>query len=254
MITRGNELALTRLTELIDEGRFPRMEITADGYADVLGSTAPPARTFAQQLMRTTAYSTGYQALRPLGLRVAGGPHAPGRDRDRNEMADALALGPGQVVVDIGCGPGNFTGWFGTRVAPDGVAIGIDASHQMLHRAATDNGGASVAYLRADAEDLPLRADVADAVTCLAALYLINDPHQALSEISRILRPGGRLVVLTSLAPGGVGSLRSRVISTAGGVRMFDRNEITTWLDELGFTVIGQWCGGLAQKVTAIKK
>ncbi|TLF80771.1 class I SAM-dependent methyltransferase [Nocardia cyriacigeorgica] len=253
MITQQKTPALARLTELIDKARFPRVEVCADGYADVLGGTAPPARTFAQRLMRTTAYSTGYQALRPLGLRLAGGPNAPGRDRDREQVADALALVPGRVVVDIGCGPGNFTGWFGTRVAPNGCAIGIDASRQMLHRACADNGGESVAYLRADAEDLPLRDGVADAVTCLAALYLINDPHRALSEIARILRPGGRVVVLTSLAPGGVDSLRSRAIGGAGGVRMFGRDEITSALSDLGFTSIDQWCGGLAQKVTATK-
>ena len=243
-----------QLAKLLDPGRCPRVEMASDGYCDVLGGTAPPADRFVQRLMRTTIYSAGYQMLRPLGLRLAGGLKSPGRDGDRTRVADWLRLRPGCTILDIGCGPGNFTGWFGTQIAPGGLAVGVDASHHMLRKAVSDNSGPDIAYLRGDAEQLPFIDGIADAVTCLAALYLINDPFQAIRELTRVLKPGGRLVILTSLAPGGTThSRRGRIMQKTSGVRMFGRDEITGFLRGAGMTDIHQHVEGLAQYIVATK-
>jgi len=245
---------ISRAKELLDPGRCGRVVVTKDGYCDVLGEQSPPASNLAQRLMRTTVYSAAYQAIRPLGLRVAGGLKSPGRTADRMRVADWLRLGPGSTVLDVGCGPGNFTGWFGAQVLPDGLAIGVDASHQMLRRAVEDNSGPSVAYLRANAERLPFADDVADGATCLAALYLINEPFEAMRELARVLKPGGRMVILTSLAPGGTGtSLRARALENASGVKMFGRDEITGFLRGAGLVDVRQHVEGLAQFVVAKK-
>ncbi|MBN7303137.1 methyltransferase domain-containing protein [Mycobacteroides abscessus subsp. bolletii] len=246
--------APVRATNLLDPQRVTRVEATGNGYFDLLGDDAPPAHNIVQRLMRTTIYSTVYQFGRPIGLRLASGTKAPGRDRDRQRIADWLGLRPGQTVLDIGCGPGNFTGWFGAQVFPQGLAVGVDASRQMLHRAVADNSGPCVAYLRADAEHLPFADNVADAVTCLAALYLINEPFLAIRELVRVLAPGGKVVILTSLAPGGASqSRRGRVMQTASGVRMFGRGEITDFLHGMGLVDITQHVEGLAQFVIATK-
>lgn len=249
-----NPTATARAVALLDPERCARVEVTSSGYVDVLGDDIPPADRFAQRLMRTNVYSAGYQLLRPIGLRIAGGLKSPGRDEDRNRIADWLGLRPGGTVLDIGCGPGNFTGWFGTQVFPDGLAIGVDASHQMLRRAVADNTGPAVAYLRGDAECLPFADGVADATTCLAALYLINDPFAALGELARVLKPGGRMVILTSLSPGGDStSLRGKVMQRASGVTMFGRDEITGFLRGAGLIDVHQHVEGLAQFVVATK-
>lgn len=241
-----------RLVELLQPEVDVPAKVSGHGYLDVLGHDAPPARTLAQRLMRTRIYSAAYQIGRPIGFRVAGGPKALSPAQDRAAITARLNLQPGATVIDIGCGPGNFTGWFGAQVSPGGLAIGVDASHTMLTRAVADNSGANVAYLCGDAEDLPFRDDVADSVSCLAALYLINQPFQAIAEISRILKPGGKVALMTSLAPGGVrNSFRATVLESLGGVRMFSRDEITTFLRDNGFNDIEQQTSGLMQRVVA---
>lgn len=246
--------ATARALELLEPQQLTRIRSARDGYYDLLGETDPPVRSIPQRLMRTRFYSAGYQIGRPIGLKLAGGPKAPGREQDRRRMSRWLALKPGSIVLDIGCGPGNFTGWFGEQVAPDGLAVGLDASHAMLRRAVVDNDGSCVAYVRGDAEHLPFADGVADAVSCLAALYLINDPFQAIRELARVLKPGGRVVLLTSLVPGRrQNPVRTAVLNGLSGVRWFGREEVTGFLGDIGFTGIEQHIAGLSQTVVATK-
>lgn len=224
--------------------------ISTNGYIDVLDREAPRVDTVAQRLMRTRGYAWIYQAGRPIGRRLAGSPRL-GRDADRRLIASLAKLRPGMTVLDIGCGPGNFTGWFGRYLGADGLAIGVDASEPMLLRAVADNSGESVVYVRGDACGLPFRSATTDAVCCLAALYLINDPRTAVEEFVRVLRPGGRLVILTSVSPSipGVGA----AIARFGGVTVFGKDEITGWLDDLGLVDVEQTVEGLAQTIAATK-
>jgi ubiquinone/menaquinone biosynthesis C-methylase UbiE len=72
-----------------------------------------------------------------------------------------LGLTPGDGVLDVACGPGNFTRDFARVVGVTGLAVGIDASPTMLARAVRDTPASeydNVAYVRADAVDLPFRA------------------------------------------------------------------------------------------------
>ncbi|MEB3032000.1 methyltransferase domain-containing protein [[Mycobacterium] nativiensis] len=247
--------AAGRALNLLEPGRYGRIHTAGPGYYDLLGDNPPPVRNLAQRMMRTRLYSAGYQIGRPIGFRLASGLKAPGRDSDRTRVASWLGLRSGATVIDIGCGPGNFTGWFGTQVAPDGLAVGLDASAAMLRRASADNSGSCVAYLRGDAENLPFADEVADAVSCLAALYLINEPFQTVCELVRVLKPGGRVVILTTLIPGGTRTpARGAVLDTISGVRWFGSREITGLLADLGCTGIRQHVDGLAQTVVATKQ
>lgn len=243
-----------RRLELLEPQQLERIRGARDGYYDLLGDSDPPVRSIPQRLMRTRIYSAGYQIGRPIGLKLAGGPKAPGREEDRRRMSNWLGLKAGSVILDIGCGPGNFTGWFGEQVAPGGLAVGLDASHAMLRRAVVDNSGSCVAYLRGDAEHLPFADGVADAASCLAALYLINEPFQAIRELARVLKPGGRVVILTSLLPGRRQNVvRTAMLNAVSGVRWFGREEVTGFLGDIGFTGIEQHVAGLSQTVVATK-
>jgi ubiquinone/menaquinone biosynthesis C-methylase UbiE len=154
-------------------------------------------------------------------------------------------------VLDVGCGPGNFTREFARLVGPAGLAVGVDASRTMLSRAVADDPTDDrVAYVRADAARLPFRDASFDAVCCFAALHMVADPWTALDEMTRVLTPGGRLALLTSCrtrsAPARTwdGWLGART-----GQRMFERDEIVDALVQRGYGPVRRRVAGVAQFV-----
>ncbi|MFC9440537.1 class I SAM-dependent methyltransferase [Nocardia sp. NPDC057030] len=141
--------------------------------------------------------------------------------------AEHLHLRPGHTALDIGCGPGEITAALAHAVGPDGLALGIDISASMLTRAVQRHRGGNIAFVRADAQRLPLRDNTVDAVTCIAGLQLIPDPVAALAEMIRVLRPGGYLAVLVPTVRTGPLQPIGRFLPGAGGARFFTPTEIT---------------------------
>lgn len=107
-------------------------------------------------------------------------------------------LRPGEVVVDLGCGGGLDVLLAAAKVAPGGMAIGIDMTPDMLARAranAEKAGTRNVTFHQAPIEALPLDAGSVDCVISNCVLNLVEDKRKAFAEIFRVLRPGGRLAV-----------------------------------------------------------
>ncbi|MDR8407551.1 demethylmenaquinone methyltransferase [Nonomuraea sp. 3-1Str] len=116
----------------------------------------------------------------------------------RKAVAHAVDAGPGELVLDLGAGTGTSTDTFTTLGAR---AIACDFSLGMLHTGVRRRGGNAlsgpgVPFVAGDAMRLPFADDSFDAVTISVALRNVHDTAQALREMLRVTRPGGRLVVL----------------------------------------------------------
>lgn len=242
--------ALTRTRELLT-ATAPGEQ--AGGYIDLLGAADAPGQNAAQRTMRASWLPFIYERLwRPIGFRILGAGHSTAEEEEL--MRKLLDLRAGDVALDLACGPGNSTRRLSRDVGDSGLVIGLDASAPMIARAPGDTPQKNVAYVRADAAQLPFADGTFDAVSCFAALYLVADPEAVIAEMARVLRPGGRVAILTSVERGIAPlSLGFGLASRAGGLRVFGRDEVTGELERHGLTGIEQEVHGFAQFVGARK-
>jgi SAM-dependent methyltransferase len=105
-----------------------------------------------------------------------------------------LALAAGARVLDVGCGDGAY---HPALLAADARVVGLDASGGMLREARERTAGRG-GLVRAEAERLPFDDDSCDAGMANHVLYHVVDRVGALRELRRVVRPGGRLVLVTN--------------------------------------------------------
>ncbi|HEY2603705.1 MAG TPA: class I SAM-dependent methyltransferase [Thermoleophilaceae bacterium] len=244
--------AIDRALALIDPARRPAGAGERDGYLDLLGEESVAGPGPGQRLMESAGLALIYERLwRPVLGRLLMGAMGPGMRDERQIAIEMLELEEDDTVLDVACGPGNFTRAFAGEAD---LVVGIDASSAMLARAVHETKADNVAYVRGDASAMPFRDGSFDAVCCFAALYLIEDPLGALDEIARVLAPGGRVALLTSVNRGLLpAQLSNAVVRPLSGVRVFGREEITSALRGRGLTRVAQRVSGLAQFVSAVK-
>lgn len=244
--------ALERALALLERDRRPLHPATDRGWLDLTGDDGPASTGPAQDLMLTTLVPAVYERWwRPAWGRLAKGLLGPSMAEEHRMARLLLGLTPGDGVLDVACGPGNFTRDFGRVVGETGLVIGIDASPTMLARAVRDTPARdypSIGYIRGDAIDLPFRDESFDAVCCFAALHLFPDPFAALDQMTRVLTSGGRIAVMTSCRTRSK-PLRALdgLVGARSGMRMFEQDEITSALDARGFHDIRQRVSGLTQ-------
>jgi ubiquinone/menaquinone biosynthesis C-methylase UbiE len=249
----GLERALALLEPELREGVGPRMR---EGYLDLIGDAGYESTGSGQDLMLSGIVPRIYERWwRPALGRLAKGLLGPSMDDEHRIARLLLGLSPGDGVLDVACGPGNFTREFARAVGDSGLAIGMDVSETMLARAVRDTRGsglAQVGYVRADAVEMPFRSQSFDAVCCFAALHFFSDPMAALDRMTEVLTPGGRIAILTSVR-GRTAPLRTfeSLVEAQSGMRMFERWQITGALEARGFVDIHQRLAGLAQFVGA---
>jgi SAM-dependent methyltransferase len=240
--------------ELVEPGRLPSQPDDGRGYLDFLGEGEPTGSGLGQRLMVSRVLPQIYQRFwRPLGGRVLMGLTGPGSAEEHRIALEMLEISPGDRLLDVACGPGNFTRDF-AEAAGEGTVVGLDASRTMLDVAVRETEEDNVAYVRGDASALPFRDGTFDAVCCFAALYLIEQPMQAIAEIVRVLAPGGRVALLSSCSRSALpASATNAVVHRLSGVRVFGREELTGALARGGLVGIEQRIAGLAQFVSARK-
>ncbi|MGV9666762.1 methyltransferase domain-containing protein [Nocardia niigatensis] len=124
----------------------------------------------------------------------------PGIRRLRAWAHEALAPQAGESAVDIGSGSGSEVLTFADLVGPTGTALGVEPDQQLLaaaeRRAA--QAGSTAKFISGDAYGLPVGSESFDVALCERVFQHLTAPARAAGEIARVLRPGGRVVVMDS--------------------------------------------------------
>jgi demethylmenaquinone methyltransferase/2-methoxy-6-polyprenyl-1,4-benzoquinol methylase len=156
------------------------------------------APDFAGQVNRMFDRVAGrYDALNSV---MTAGLHHRWRER----AAERAGLSPGDSALDVCCGTGDLALELTKRVSPGGHVVGCDFSEPMLDLArekAAERTAAGVRFEWADALELPYDGERFDAVTVGFGVRNLADLDRGLREMARVLKPGGRAVVLEITQP-----------------------------------------------------
>jgi ubiquinone/menaquinone biosynthesis C-methylase UbiE len=137
----------------------------------------------------------------------------------RTRLREALRPEPGETVLEVGPGTGYYSLTVADWLGPDGTLHVFDLQQAMLDHTlgrAREAGIANIVASQGDARSLPYDDDSFEAAYLVAVLGEIPDQEQALAELRRVLKPGGRLVVGELFGDPhmvGVGALRRRAES-----------------------------------------
>jgi ubiquinone/menaquinone biosynthesis C-methylase UbiE len=161
-------------------------------------------------------------------------------DRVRAEMfgrrADLLGLlallDPRWTIGDLGCGTGHVA----EALAPFvGRVVGVDGSPEMLEAARVRLGGAAnVELYNGTVEALPLEAECLDAAVLFLVLHYLTEPEHALAEVARVVRAGGR-VLIVDMTPHDREEYRHRMGHLWMG---FSETRVAEWLRAAGFDFV----------------
>ncbi len=157
-------------------------------------------------------------------------------DDVENAMIDALGNGPFDLFVDIGTGTGRILELFADRFKR---GYGIDINHDMLAfaRAKLEKAGLAHCQVRhGNLFHLPFDPETADAVVIHQVLHFLDDPAAALTETTRILKPGGKLLVV-DFAPHELEYLREEFAHQRLG---FENGQIERWMNRAGLQLRGK--------------
>lgn len=251
-------------TGLSDHGRAVecggcgKRYIIENGVVDFLVVSSRPS--LAQRLMEYGPYANVYENIaRPMATKLVTSRTI---EEEIELAADLLALGISgnkqALVLDVACGPGNFTRRFGERVERHGgFVVGLDASWAMLGQAVQAlerRGDRNVRYVRGDAGRLPFGDASVDAVHCAGALHLMRGVDGVLQEFARVLKPGGVVVIGTFvLGRNPVARMFKRATGRGVGFRWFDRRDLKERLGRVGLDVAEESIEGAALTLKAVR-
>lgn len=157
-----------------------------------------------------------------------------------NWALDLLQIQPGDRVLDAGCGSGNAIRMMLQRNA--GFVAGIDYSAAMVDQsrirnaAAVDSGRCQIR--QSDIAALPFPDASFDKVTTIETLYFWPDTLAGLTEIRRVLAPGGRIAVVLEYTRDGNDAEQMDILERDSGLRIYSNGQVADMLREAGFDSI----------------
>lgn len=155
-------------------------------------------------------------------------------------LADVAGVIAGDGVLDVGCGTGIVARECARRVGSEGSVSGLDISEAML--AVARRSAPGIDWYQGDAEELPFPDESFDRVVSQLALMFFADREKAISEMWRVLRPGGTLAVAVQ---GSIPPAYQRLVEVVE--RHLDSELATTSSRGSSLVIGGKWSESLAE-------
>jgi ubiquinone/menaquinone biosynthesis C-methylase UbiE len=159
-----------------------------------------------------------------------------GDDEHRiRQLVEKFDLKLGEKVLDVGTGNGVLIPFLLTKVGDQGNVLALDFSWEMISEAARIRGKKGICLVNASVETLPLKNQIFDCITCVATFPHVCRKEEALKEMSRVLKRGGKIFIAHLM---GKNELAEHHRS-AGGAVMHDvlpsDREMAAMMQQVGF-------------------
>lgn len=182
--------------KILDAPRSPTSEATHNLAWDAATLAQPH-----EQSDKAARVQSMFDAIAPTYERV-NAVASFGQDASWRRLAvTAAKVRPSDVVADICCGTGDMIRTFAASDTPPRLILGVDFAGEMLRHGRYDGVQVPVQLCRADAQRLPIRSASVDVVSCAFGIRNFQELDRGLVEMQRVLRRGGRLVILEFALP-----------------------------------------------------
>jgi len=173
-----------------------------------------------------------------------------GREKKfRHRILDLVELNPGARILDVGCGTGSLLIEAAERIGPSGVLCGVEPAAEMIAYAQlkAQHRGVDLQLAEGSAANLPHASSSFDVVFCTLALHHVPRAlrEDAVREMCRVLRPGGRVVIVDLQRPGALGRVFSLVSLLHNHGSAFDVLDIEPLMTQLGYETITRHSFGI---------
>jgi ubiquinone/menaquinone biosynthesis C-methylase UbiE len=157
------------------------------------------------------------------------------QDRIRNLFA-YISLHGGDCVLDVGCGTGRLVPFIQKKCGDGGVVVEMDFSEGMLKFAKKKYDGKNIYFVQSDAQFIPMKKQVFDAVLCFALFPHIHDKLSALEEFRRILKPGNPLYIAHTMSRKELNHFHAHVKGPVCSDYLPDEEEMQRLFSAAGFS------------------
>jgi demethylmenaquinone methyltransferase/2-methoxy-6-polyprenyl-1,4-benzoquinol methylase len=111
------------------------------------------------------------------------------------KLVERFDLRPGDRVLDVGTGNGILLPYLSEKVRDEGKVVALDFAWNMISEAVRSRKRENLIFINGCVESLPIKDETIDCVTCLATFAHVTAKEEAISEVARVLKKGGRLYI-----------------------------------------------------------
>ncbi|BCV21588.1 class I SAM-dependent methyltransferase [Moorella sp. Hama-1] len=153
-------------------------------------------------------------------------------------IVKGLNLAPGGTILDVGCGTGILIPYLQAAVGPAGRVVALDIAESMLKQAQSKGFPANVEFICADVMEIPFPAATFDEVICNSAFPHFPRKLEALNEMARVTKPGGRVIICHPAAREAINHLHRSIGGVVAGDQIPPRTEMEALLAAAGLVNI----------------